>query len=514
MDTNPILKSDYPDPDVIRVGDTYYMISTTMHFMPGGVILRSYDLIHWEIASYVFDHLDDTPAQLLEGDRCIYGQGMWAASLRYHKGIFYVCFVANDTHRTYLYQAEDICGPWRKQYVDGFYHDCSLLFDEDDRVYIVYGNTDIYLTELKTDLTGPKPDGLHRLIVTEQEKEKVMLGYEGSHMYKINGKYYLFLIHWPAGLDGRRTEACFMSDSLEGEFIGKDIFDDDLGYHNCGVAQGGIVDTPEGNWYAMLFQDHGAVGRIPVLIPIHWEHDFPVIGYEGKAPLNLTMKSTRPDYSYEPLEGSDDFHYTIGPDGKVRLKSFWQWNHTPKEELWSVTEQSDVLRLSTGKLSKNVSQAVNTLTQRTVYPKCEAYVTLDAAEIKEGDYAGICAFQGCYGLIAVTREADRYYLVMQAKVAENADFFAKQVNTEPGSEFERVPISHPTVILKVSMDFTDGIDEAKFFYQQDGEWRQLGIEHKLYFKMDHFTGCRFGLFLYATQETGGVADFSEFRYVK
>ncbi len=514
MNTNPILRSDYPDPDVIRVEDTYYMISTTMHFMPGGVILRSYDLINWEIASYVFESLDDTPAQLLEEDKCIYGKGMWAASLRYHKGTFYVCSVANDTHKTYLYQAEDITGPWRKQYVEGFYHDCSLLFDEDDRVYIVYGNTDIYLTELKADLTGPKPGGLHRLIVTEEDKTKVRLGYEGSHLYKINGKYYLFLIHWPSEEAGRRTEACFVSDSLEGEFIGRDIFDDDLGYHNCGVAQGGIIDSPEGDWYAMLFQDHGAVGRIPVLIPMHWEEEFPVIGIDGKAPLNLTVKSTRPDYSYEPLEGSDKFHYTPDQDGKVKLKSFWQWNHTPQEQLWSVTEQPGTLRLRTGKLSRNVLQAVNTLTQRTVYPKCEAYVTVDAGEIKNGDYAGICAFQGCYGLITITREVDQYYLVMQARVAENEEFYALSGDNEPGTEFARIPIGSSTVALKVAIDFTDGIDEANFFYQEAGEWRRLGITHKLYFKMDHFTGCRFGLFLFATKETGGAAAFSEFTYVK
>lgn len=514
MNTNPILKSDYPDPDVIRVGDTYYMISTTMHFMPGGVILRSYDLINWEIAAYVFDSLDDTPAQCLEGDQCIYGKGMWAASLRYHKGTFYVCFVANDTRKTYLYQAEDICGPWRKQYIEGFYHDCSLLFDEDDRVYITYGNTDIYLNELKEDLTGPKPDGLHRLIVTEQDKAKVRLGYEGSHLYKINGKYYLFLIHWPAEEPGRRTEACFVADSLEGEFTGKDIFDDDLGFHNCGAAQGGIVDTPEGNWYAMLFQDHGAVGRIPVLVPMHWEEDFPVLGVEGKAPLNLTVKSTRPEHTYKPLEGSDDFTYTPNQVGKIRLKSFWQWNHTQQRELWSVTEQPGVLRIRTGKLSINVGQAVNTLTQRTVYPKCEAAVTIDASNIKNGDYAGICAFQGCYGLIAITREENRYYLVMLARVAENEEFYALPGDSEPGTEFARIPIDNNKITLKVSVDFTDGVDEANFYYQDDNEWRKLGITHKLYFKMDHFTGCRFGLFLYATKEAGGAADFSRFIYIK
>ena len=101
---NPITRMDYPDPDVIRVDDTYYMVSTTMYFMPGCEILRSYDLVHWEHAAYVYDRLDSTPAQRLEDGKNIYGCGMWAASLRYHDGIFYICFVANDTHKTYLYR--------------------------------------------------------------------------------------------------------------------------------------------------------------------------------------------------------------------------------------------------------------------------------------------------------------------------------------------------------------------------------------------------------------------------
>ena len=108
MQINPITRMDYPDPDVIRVEDTYYMISTTMHFYPGGVILRSYDLIHWEIAGYVYDKLDSTPEQKLEGEKNSYGHGMWAASLRFHNGRFYACFGALETQKTYIYSAEEV----------------------------------------------------------------------------------------------------------------------------------------------------------------------------------------------------------------------------------------------------------------------------------------------------------------------------------------------------------------------------------------------------------------------
>ncbi|MGB8451038.1 MAG: glycoside hydrolase 43 family protein [Anaerocolumna sp.] len=512
MKNNPILYSDYPDPDVIRVDDTYYMISTTMHFMPGGIILRSYDLIHWEILTYVFDELDNTPGQKLNGDKSIYGKGMWAASLRYHKGRYYVCFAANDTGKTYLYQSEDIMGPWRKQYIEGFYHDCSLLFDEDDRVYIVYGNKQIHLTELTPDLTAPKENGLHRIIVTD--REDIRLGYEGAHFYKINGKYYVFFIHWLSDGTGRRVEACFASDSLEGEFTGKDVLDDDMGYHNCGIAQGGIIDTPDGKWYAMLFQDHGAIGRIPVLAPVHWENDFPVFGIDGKVPQQIEVMSTHPGYIYKPLTESDDFNYKPDRDGRIQLKKVWQWNHTPDNDLWSVTDRPGVLRIRSGKISPNVGLAVNTLTQRMTGPACEMTVTVDGSAMNDGDYAGICALQGCYGLIAITKEAGKYYLVMIAKELNPGESIWGEPggDKKPGKEFERIPFDSSKATIKVRSRFGDTIDEAEFYYQDKNSWNKLGITHKLYFRLDHFVGCRTGLFLYSTKETGGMTEFGHFVY--
>ena len=529
--TNPITRMDYPDVDVIRVEDTYYMISTTMHFMPGGVILRSYDLINWEIASYVYDTLDDTEGQRLLGDKNIYGQGMWAPSFRYHNGMFYVCFAANDTRKTYLYTSDKIEGPWRKQYIEGFYHDCSLLFD-DDRVFIIYGNGTIYLTELNKELTGKKPDGLHRVIIKE---DNPILGYEGAHAYKINDKYYVFLIHSDPSR-WFRTEACYISNSLEGEFIGGEVLADDMEYHDQGVAQGGIVDTPDGKWYAMLFQDRGAVGRIPVLVPMEFKDESVVMGGEGKVPKDISTISTRPNYIYEHLYASDDFIYQPNEDGKISLKNVWQWNHNPDHNLWSVTDNPGHLRIKSGKLSKNVTQAVNTLTQRMIYPECEAYVTVDGSGLKDGDYAGISAFQGCYGLVALHKDKGRYYLVMQGRENRDSRSGTDNSNNYNGKEYSRIPWDSDKVVLKVKGDFADMIDEANFYYAdnaqinqigqmgqmkqldqkgqiQDYEWKKIGITQKLFFILDHFCGCRFGLFMYSTKEVGGYADFSDFRYI-
>lgn len=505
---NPIIYSDYPDADVIRVEDTYYMVSTTMHFMPGGVILRSYDLIHWEIASYVYDSLDDTPGQRLVDGKGIYGKGMWAASIRHHNGLFYVCFVANDTGKTYLYTANDIAGPWKKGLIEGFFHDNSLLFDDDGRVYIAYGNREIYITELNEDLTAPKEGGLHRMAV--KDTGNVILGYEGAHFYKINGKYYLFFIHWPKG--GPRTEACFCADSLLGEFTGGDVLSSDLDERHSGVAQGGIVDTPDGDWYAVLFQDHGAVGRIPVLVPVTWQNDFPVFGENGRAPKEVTVKTERESYAYEPLWCSDDFRYTPDDSGKVRLKKPWQWNHTPDNALWSVTEKPGTLRIHSGKLSANVCQAVNTLTQRTVGEHCAAEVTLDGSGLREGDYAGICALQGNYGFIALTKEAGEYRLVTVEKKETEKPAGMGSFDAEPGEVTAEAVIDGSKVTLRIECDFAPGKDTAEFFWKTPEGFEQLGGTKQLYFRLDHFVGCRFGLFLFSTKETGGVAEFSQFEF--
>ncbi|MBQ9767445.1 MAG: glycoside hydrolase 43 family protein [Lachnospiraceae bacterium] len=507
---NPIIYSDYPDADVIRVEDTYYMISTTMHFLPGGVILRSYDLLHWEIASYVYESLDDTPGQRLADGKGIYGKGMWAASIRYHKGTFYVCFVANDTGKTYLYRSEHIEGPWRKSYIEGFYHDNSILFDEDGRVYIAYGNREIYITELNEELTAPKEGGLHRMAV--KDTGNVILGLEGAHFYKINGKYYLFFIHWPK--DGLRTEACYCADSLLGEFTGGDVLSSDLDGRCSGTAQGGIVDTPSGDWYAILFQDHGAVGRIPVLVPVTWENDFPVFGENGKAPKELAVSTEKADYSYEPLWCNDDFTYVPDGNGKIRLKKPWQWNHTPDASLWSVTEKPGTFRIRSGKLSTNVCHAGNTLTQRTVGEHCAAEVTLDGSELRDGDYAGLCALQGEYGLIALTKEKGQYFLVRMKKRKNEERVWMGSVDTEPGEELVRIPIEENKVTLRMICDFSLGKDTAEFFWRTEEEpvWQKLGETHQLYFCLDHFVGCRFALFLYSTKETGGVAEFTKFVY--
>lgn len=505
-----LLKSDFPDADVIRVDDTYYMVSTTMHFMPGCVLLRSYNLTDWEILTHVYDVLEQTDKESLMGDACAYGQGMWAASLRYHGGMFYICFVANDTGKTYLYRSRDIMGPWEKSTIEGFYHDSSLLFDDDGRIYIAYGNKQIYVTELNEEMTGPKPGGLHKMVV--EDTGDVRLGYEGTHFYKINGKYYLFFIHWGKEENARRTEACFVSDHIDGPYRGQDVLDDDRGYCNQGVAQGGIVQTPKGEWYAVLFQDSGAVGRIPVLVPVTWNNDFPVFGMAGKVPDKLSVSDNRPGYQYEPIYGNDDFSYKPDAAGKFQLHPRWEWNHIPDESLWTIDQKKSALRLTTGRLCANVTQAVNTLTQRLMFPGSDVTVTVNGEHLREGDVAGLCMLQGDYGLVGIRKEKGHYYAVMIVRPSEAENVMAKPSDKTVGKELVRVPLSSPQAVFRVMTDFQNMRDTAQFFVKQGDDWQKLGEGMKLYFKLDYFCGVRAGLFCYSTETQGGTAEFMDFRH--
>ena len=484
---NPLTGMDYPDPDVIRVGDTYYMISTTMHFFPGGNILKSHDLIHWEHCAYVYDALEHTPGEPLEGEETIYGHGMWAASLRYHKGKYYAAFIAHEWPETFLFTADRIEGPWKKQHIKGIYHDCSLLFDDDGRVYIVYGNRNIRLTELEADLSGPKEGGLDRIIVRDAPGD--FLGYEGSHIYKINGKYVLFLIH-SQQRKWFRTQACFVTDDLEGVWAGGDVLAMDLDGMNSGAAQGGIVDTPDGKWFAVLFQDRGAVGRIPVLVPVTWNRSgYPVFGDVTK---EIRNESARPGWSAAPLFTDDDFTAPA-------LNPLWQFNHEPREGCWETG--NGAYRIRTDKVSRTVEFARNTITQRTMLPGCSAEVTADAEDLREGDTAGLCLLIGSYGLAGITREAEGYSLVMRARETDEKEEW----------ELARIPWHEKTARFRAEVAFEGKKGIVRFFFLKDGAWKPLGPAHEMGFRLDHFVGCRFGLFLYAARETGGSAAFREFR---
>lgn len=506
---NPITKTDYPDPDIIRVDDTYYMLSATMHFMPGGSILRSYDLVHWEIAAYLFDVISQSPQSRMEGEKTNYGKGMWSGFLRYHNGVFYAGFASPDQNRTLIFQSESIEGPWKRSTLNRYLHDSSLLFDE-DRVYIVHGQSTIFISELKSDLSDFKEDGLNRVLV--RDTSEVYLGYEGSHIYKINGYYYLFVLNWPKEGVARRTQHCFRSTSLEDEFEGKVVLNQDRRYHNQGVAQGGIVDTPLGDWYGFFYQDHGAVGRIPILVPMEWEDGWPVFCKNEPIPVDVYVTDNRPDYKYEPLYTSDSFKMVRDAEGKYALKKQWQWNHEPREDYWRIRPEGGLV-LTNCKICANVTHAVNTLTQRMMWPRSAAKVTLDASNLKDGDYAGLCALQGCYGFVGIYKDNGNYYLVVMTREIENTNVDKNAGDYLPGTLMEKIILPGPVVKLKITALFDEMQDRVEFSYATEQRFTRVSDMHRMFFRLDHFAGARYGLFTYSTKKCGGEAVFTDFKYL-
>ncbi|HLJ54597.1 MAG TPA: glycoside hydrolase 43 family protein [Chthonomonadaceae bacterium] len=488
---NPIVWADVPDPSVIRVGSTYYMSSTTMHMAPGLPIMKSRDLVSWQLVGYAYRTLEDNDALNLENGKNAYGQGSWASSLRFHDGVYFVSTFSHSTGKTHIYRTRDIeRGPWQETAFRPALHDHSLFFDDDGRVYMVHGAGAVHLTELMPDVSGIKPGGIDQVIIpnaTRVAGPNAGLPAEGSQLYKVHGRYYLFMITWPRG--GVRTELVFRADSLTGPWEGRVALQDQ------GVAQGGIVDTPKGDWSAVLFQDHGAVGRTPWLVPMKWADGWPILGVDGKAPATLGLRARKPDVP--AIVASDEFNRR---PGQPALPLVWQWNHNPDGRLWSVTERPGFLRLRTGRIDADLLSARNTLTQRTFGPSCSGSVALDVSGMREGDCAGLGLLQRKYGFVGVRIEAGAPTIVMVS--AESGAAETKQA----------VPLGRKRVLLRADCDFENRRDRAAFFFSLDGKaWQPIGQPLKMAYTLPHFMGYRFALFNFAAKSPGGFADFDYFR---
>ena len=393
--TNPIIHADVPDMSMIRVGDTYYMSSTTMHLSPGLPIMKSTDLVNWQLVSYAYDTLASVDQLTLENGKSAYGKGSWASSLRYHDGTYYVSTFSATTGETYIFSTKDIeKGPWKKNSFKPSLHDNTLFFDDDGKVYMIWGAGKLMIAELKADLSGLK-EGTEEVLIENASTPagpNVGLPAEGSQLFKVNGTYYLFNIAWPRG--GMRTVLVHRADKIKGIYEGR------VALQDKGVAQGGLIDTPDGRWFSYLFKDNGAVGRIPYLVPVTWENDWPILGLNGKVPDTLDLPAGKG--LIPGIVNSDDFSRK---KKEPALPLVWQWNHNPINELWSLQERKEgFLRLKTGRVVDNFLSAPNTLTQRTVGPESTGITALDISNMKEGDRAGLAILQKTYGLVGVKFE--------------------------------------------------------------------------------------------------------------
>lgn len=488
---NPIIFADVPDMSMMRVGDTYFMSSTTMHMSPGVPIMKSKDLVNWEIVSYAYDTLvSNDDMNLLKG-KSTYGKGSWASSIRYQDGTYYVSTFAATSGKTHVYTTKNIeKGPWKAISFRPSLHDHSLFFDDDGKVYMLYGNKKLTLVELNDDLSGIKEGGVNEVVIENSSQPSETVGAsglgEGSQLFKANGKYYLFNITWPRG--GMRTVIIHRADKITGPWEGR------VALQDLGVAQGGLISTPKGEWYSYLFRDYGAVGRIPYLVPVKWEEGWPVLGTNGKVPEMLDLPASKG--LIPGIVASDEF---TRKGGEPALPLVWQWNHNPDNKLWSVNERKGYLRLKTGRIDTAFLLARNTLTQRTIGPVCSGSTMLDVTNMKAGDFAGLCLLQKNYGMVGVRVEGNTKSIVM--------------INASGGKpvEAQTVPLIQKTIYFKAECDFTEKKDVANFFYSFDGKsWLPIGTQLKMAYTLPHFMGYRYGLFNYATRNAGGYADFDYF----
>ena len=496
--SNPVLWADVPDPDVIRVDSDFYMVTTTMHLMPGGPIMKSRDLVNWTTVGYLFDRLTDSPKYNMVGGT-VYGRGQWATSLKYYNGRFYALFSPNDQPggETYILTAERAEGPWHQVSRLPHFHDATLFFDDDGRAYVFYATGD--MVELTTDLRSVKPNSHVRLFERDGEEDNLL---EGSRVVEHEGRYYLLMISWPKGRV--RREVCYRADYIRGPYEKRTVLDTSFGGFG-GVGQGTIVDTPDGRWYGMIFQDRSGVGRVMTLVPCRWEQGWPLLGDSlGRVPE--VMDKPVQGYTDGRIAGSDTFDGpTLGLD--------WQWNHNPVDTAWSLSERPGWLRLKTSRLSENLFVAPNTISQRLEGPGCEAAVRMDVSQMREGDVAGLSVFQSDAALLAIEKTVTGWELVgsRQSVKMEAKDHRVTGVQREDDM---RVPLDSPLVWLRLQADFTLGQDLARLQYSTDGQTWHTAIDR---FKMQFdyrrfFMGTRAAIFNFATRQVGGFVDVDTFEY--
>lgn len=511
--TNPLFYDEFSDPDILRVRDDYYLAGTTMHSVPGLVILHSKDLVNWENISYCFDRFDfDDDAFSLKNHKEVYGQGIWAPAIRYANGQFYIFSNVNGKGLQ-CYTSKDIKGPWKHHNMEGRIYDLSVLFDDDGKIYAIHGYGEVHCTELKEDMSGPK-DETDRVIIPEGNA----VG-EGHHMYKIDGMYYLISTDYRP--NGRTL--CSRSKSIWGPYETITITaDETFGYHAApltqvrgrivpdgtkfglgpedkdatactNIHQGGIVQTQNGDWYALLMMDFHSVGRTVTLAPITWKDGWPMLGLEGnlgRAPRTWTkpnIPGTENIKPHAPYERNENFN------GK-QLGRVWQWNHNPEESMWAL--KGGKLQLHTMP-AEQLMWARNSLTQRVIGPSSLTTVELYVKNLKDGDVAGLgninvpCCWAG------IVKDGKKLTLRCFEQLKNDT------IDTD-------IALKNGKIWLRFNGDFDN--NQGHFEYSVDGmEFKQIGNEMKLPYQLISFQGSRMALFAYNKKGVnGGYAEFDNF----
>lgn len=475
--TNPVIPADFPDPDVILVGDTYYMVSTTMFVFPGVPIIKSKDLVNWEYCSNAVSRFDYSSCYDL--DTCNrYGHGQWATSLKYHNNKFYALFITLD-EGGFICSADKAEGPWSVTKLPKGFYDPGLFFDDDGRIYVGHGYGKISITELDQNFAPISKDSL-------VYNGDIRGGLEGTHIYKKDGYYYLYCTY--GGVAG--IQVALRSRNIYGPYEQKIVISESNKGVNFGVHQGALIQTQTGEWWTMLFVDSGPFGRFPSLHPVSWVDGWPIVGVDGHGVITYKKPDVGKEWPITDFPKSDEF------DGK-ELGLQWGWNHNPYPEFWSLRKGK--LRLETVKVVSTLPEAPNMLTQRPFANYDQSKPTtgatkLDASKMKDGDVAGLAVFQDPYAYIAVKQENETQNVIM--------------VNN--GAIVATAPMQGHTIYFRSIASNSSG--KASFEYSFDNkQFTHLGNELTMRFSLKVFTGNKFGLFNFATKQTGGRVDFDYFR---
>lgn len=472
---NPILYADYSDPDVIRVGDDYYMTASSFNCVPGLPILHSKDLVNWKIINYALKDLtmEGVPEEFF--DKPQHGKGVWAPCIRYHKGE-YMIYWGDPDFGIYMVKTKDIFGDWDKPILvlSGKGRiDPSPLFDDDGKVYLVHAwagsranlNSIMTLCELNAD--GTKVIGEEVLIY--DGNDGINHTVEGGKFYKKDGYYYMLA---PAGGVATGWQLAFRSKNIYGPYEVKKVLAQGKTNIN-GPHQGGLVQTQIGEWWFLHFQDKGAYGRIIHLQPVTWNNGWPVIGINDKDYCGEPVTSyKKPDvgktYSIETPMESDEFN-------SEKLGLQWSWHANPKQA-WAFPSANGYLRMYGQYYPENFINfwdVPNLFLQKLPAPAFTATAKLSAVLLNEGDKTGLIMMGWDYAYIALIKTQTGYALEYitcvdaEQKTLESSVLMSELKKIKVNEKYNyRTPIHDAQIYLQIRV--TDG-GVCTFAYSTDGK---------------------------------------------
>ncbi|KAB7644170.1 family 43 glycosylhydrolase [Polymorphobacter fuscus] len=496
--TNPILHADYSDPDITRVGRDYYLIASSFHFSPGIPVLRSRDLVHWKIIGHVLPKLPFAPQYDMPGPHSLtdrvskpvggtrYAGGVWAPSIRHHKGKFYVYWATPD-EGVFMATARHAEGPWSapvKVIDQPMLEDPAPFWDDDGRAWLVHsrhGAGPLILHRMSADGTRVLDAG--KVIVEDKARLPIL---EGPKLYKRNGYYYIFA---PIGGVEKGAQVALRARNIEGPYEHRVVLQQGSTALE-GPHQGGWVETPSGEGWFAHFNSTGAFGRIVHLQPVKWVDDWPVIGTPipgtsaGQPVATHAMPDTGSPPTRDRLQASDSFAgRTLGLQ--------WEWNHNPDDSGWSLTERPGFLRLR-ALPAEHLVTARNTLTQILQGPASRITTRIDASRMADGQRAGLALFGVRPSWIGLVRENGQTRVTLGIEGAET-----------PGPVLAGTSID---LRAEVGSDQT-----VQYAYSTDGgaSFQRLGDPIALA-KFSWWKGARPALFSFTRGTAGGSIDVDMF----